>query len=87
MVAAAAFSAAISPDPLLQFAAQRYPGHRLLWVEEAVDSTVVVHEANKRLLLTINGVHQAARTIPRHTAIAGSPVPTNCAPLSVRVRC
>jgi spermidine synthase len=60
--ASAVFAAAIwfSPDPFVQFVAQRYPGQRIVWQEEGVEATVVVHESpSAELTLTINGNHQA----------------------------
>jgi spermidine synthase len=50
-----------SPDPFDQFVAQRYPRQRILWREEGVDTTVVVHEDRRQQLsLTVNGNHQAS---------------------------
>ncbi len=69
-VAAAAFGWAVwtSPDPFVQFMAQRYAGTGLVWKQEGVEATVVVHElgagANRRLLMTINGNHQAGTDFP-----------------------
>lgn len=61
--AAFVFAAAVSwsPDPFVQFVAQRYPGQRIVWQEEGVEATVVVHEnrANE-LSLTVNGNHEAS---------------------------
>lgn len=63
LLASAVFAAAIfwSPDPFVQFVAQRYPGQAVVWQEEGVEATVVVHR-NRRdeLALTINGNHQAS---------------------------
>jgi spermidine synthase len=63
LLASLVFAAAIwfSPDPFVQFVAQRYPGQHIVWQEEGVEATVVVHE-NRRdeLTLTINGNHQAS---------------------------
>ena len=48
--------------------AQRYAGTGLVWKQEGVEATVVVHEfgagANRRLLMTINGNHQAGTDFP-----------------------
>jgi spermidine synthase len=63
LLASAVFAAAIwlSPDPFVQFVEQRYPGQRIVWQEEGVDATVVVHENQRReYTLTINGNHQAS---------------------------
>jgi spermidine synthase len=61
--AASVYAAAVwwSPDPFVQFVAQRYPGQAIVWQEEGVEATVVVHR-NRRdeLTLTINGNHQAS---------------------------
>jgi spermidine synthase len=57
-----------SPDPFVQFMAQRYAGTGLVWKEEGVEATVVVHQLgagpNSRLLMTINGNHQAGTDFP-----------------------
>jgi spermidine synthase len=57
-----------SPDPFAQFMAQRYAGTGLVWKQEGVEATVVVHQlgsgANRRLLMTINGIHQAGTDFP-----------------------
>jgi spermidine synthase len=61
--ACAVFAAAVwlSPDPFDQFVAQRYPRQRILWREEGVEATVVVHEAtNGERSLTVNGNHQSS---------------------------
>ena len=63
LVASAVFAAAIwwSPDPFVQFVAQRYPGQRIVWQEEGVEATVVVHKNHRdELTMTINGNHQAS---------------------------
>jgi spermidine synthase len=63
VVAAAAFGAALwqNPDPFDQFVAQRYPRQQILWREEGVDATVVVHRSGRgELSLTVNGNHQAS---------------------------
>jgi spermidine synthase len=69
-VASAVFGWAVwtSPDPFVQFMAQRYAGTGLVWKEEGVEATVVVHQLgagpNSRLLMTINGNHQAGTDFP-----------------------
>jgi spermidine synthase len=60
---------ATSPDPFEQFMAQRYPGTGLVWRKEGVEATVVVHQLGadgpgSRLLMTINGNHQAGTDFP-----------------------
>jgi len=56
-----AATAAMSPDPFDQFIAQRYPRQKVVWREEGVDSTVVVHLARDgERSLTVNGNHQAS---------------------------
>jgi len=62
-LAAILFAAAIvaSPDPFAQFLAVRFPRERIVWRDEGVEATVVVHESPRRdLSLTINGNHQAS---------------------------
>jgi len=55
-----AFAVVRSPDPFDEFVRQRYPRQRIVWREEGVGSTVVVHQAPGELVLTVNGVHQAS---------------------------
>jgi spermidine synthase len=68
--AAAAFGWAVwtSPDPFVQFMHQRFAGTGLVWKQEGVEATVVVHQlgagSNGRLLMTINGNHQAGTDFP-----------------------
>jgi spermidine synthase len=66
VVAAAAFAAAnwFSPDPFGQFVENRYPGQRIVWQEEGVEATVVVHERRGELSLTVNGNHEASTGAP-----------------------
>src|SRR5260370_36889554 len=57
------FAAAVvwSPDPFDEFVAQRYKQDRIVWKEEGIESTAVVHESPGRdLILTVNGNHQAS---------------------------
>src|SRR5207244_11730523 len=59
---AGAFAAAalLGWDPSDQFVRERYPHERVAWKEEGIESTVVVHEtAQRQLILTVNGNHQA----------------------------
>jgi spermidine synthase len=49
-----------SPDPFDEFVAQRYPRQQVVWREEGVEATVVVHARNDELTLTVNGNHQAS---------------------------
>jgi spermidine synthase len=62
VVAALVFSVAVwrSPDPFDQFVAQRYPRQRIVWQEEGVEATVVVHARGDALTLSLNGNHQAS---------------------------
>jgi len=68
--AGAAFAWAVwsSPDPFVQFMAQRYAGTGLVWKQEGVEATVVVHQLgtgpNRRMLMSINGNHQAGTDFP-----------------------
>jgi spermidine synthase len=62
-VAIAMFGAAVwlSPDPFDQFVAMRYPRQRIVWQQESVETTVVVHERDGgELSLTVNGNHEAS---------------------------
>jgi spermidine synthase len=67
-----------SPDPFDQFVAQRYPSERIVWREEGVEATAVVHQArNGDLSLTVNGNHQAstdASTMYIHRRIGHLPM-------------
>jgi spermidine synthase len=57
------FGAAVwlSPDPFDQFVAMRYPRQRIVWQQESVETTVVVHErGGGELSLTVNGNHEAS---------------------------
>jgi len=58
----AVFALAIwaAPDPFDQFVANRYPGQAIVWREEGVEATVVVHERSGELSLTVNGNHEAS---------------------------
>jgi spermidine synthase len=48
-------------DPFDQFIAQRYPNQQVLWKEEGVEATVLIHEApNGERSLSLNGNHQAS---------------------------
>jgi len=55
-----------SPDPFAQFITVRFPGERIVWRDEGVEATVVVHQAagGGDLSLTINGNHQASTDPP-----------------------
>jgi len=60
---AIAFAAAVvwSPDPFDEFVAQRYRSDRIVWKQEGVESTAVVHESpGGDRILTVNGNHQAS---------------------------
>jgi spermidine synthase len=61
--ASVAFGVAVwlSPDAFVQFVAQRYRRQQIVWREEGVEATVVVHKAaNNELSLTVNGNHEAS---------------------------
>jgi spermidine synthase len=50
-----------APDPFAEFVAQRYPGQQVIWQDESVETTVVVHErSGGELSLTVNGNHEAS---------------------------
>jgi spermidine synthase len=50
-----------SPDPFDEFVAQRYRSDRIVWKQEGVESTAVVHESpGGDRILTVNGNHQAS---------------------------
>lgn len=50
-----------SPDPFVEFIAQRFRGDRVVWREEGVEATVVVHQSpSGDLSMTVNGNHQAS---------------------------
>ena len=49
-----------SPDPFQQFIEQRFRGDHIVWREEGVEATVVVHRSpSGDLSMTVNGNHQA----------------------------
>jgi spermidine synthase len=63
VAASLAFGLAVwlSPDAFVQFIAQRYPRQHIVWREEGVEATVVVHQTlNNELSLTVNGIHEAS---------------------------
>lgn len=63
LAASAIFGVAVwlSPDAFVQFVAQRYRRQEIVWREEGVEATVVVHKAaNNELSLTVNGNHEAS---------------------------
>jgi spermidine synthase len=63
LAAPAVFGVAVwlSPDAFVQFVAQRYRRQEIVWREEGVEATVVVHKAaNNELSLTVNGNHEAS---------------------------
>jgi len=63
LTASAVFGAAawLSPDAFVQFVEQRYRRQEIVWREEGVEATVVVHRAaNNELSLTVNGNHEAS---------------------------
>jgi spermidine synthase len=50
----------LAPDPFAQFVANRYPGQQVVWREEGIEATVVVHDRHGELSLTVNGNHEAS---------------------------
>lgn len=62
LVALIVFGGAVrwSPDPFTEFVAQRYPRQDVIWKEEGVETTVVVHRRGDELSLTVNGNHEAS---------------------------
>jgi spermidine synthase len=67
------------PEAFEQFVIQRYPGQRIVWHEEGVQATVLVHQARNdaERMLTINGAHQAATnagTLRAHRMIGALPM-------------
>ena len=63
LAASAVFGVAawLSPDAFVQFVEQRYRRQEIVWREEGVEATVVVHKAaNNELSLTVNGNHEAS---------------------------
>jgi spermidine synthase len=61
-IAASTFAAIVvaSPDPFRQFIDYRFRGDHIVWREEGVEATVVVHESPSHdLSMTVNGNHQA----------------------------
>jgi spermidine synthase len=49
-----------TPDPFDVFLEQRFPGQRVIWREEGVQSTVSVHEVGSTRSLHLDGNHQAS---------------------------
>ncbi len=91
VLATAVFAVAAlgAPEPFDLFVAQRYPHERIVWKEEGIESTVVVHEApNHDLMLTVNGNHQAgtdASTAYVHRRIGHLPMALHPDPRTVLV--
>lgn len=52
------------PDPLDAVLARRYPGERVLWRHEGVQSTVTVQARNGLRVLYLDGLHQANDSRP-----------------------
>jgi spermidine synthase len=88
---AAVFAGAVlwSPDPFDEFVAQRYRQDRIVWKEEGIESTAVVHESPGRdMILTVNGNHQAstdASTTYEHRRIGHLPMALHPNPLTALV--
>jgi spermidine synthase len=55
-----AVAVGMAPDPFALFVAHRYPGQQVVWRAEAPEATVVVHERQGELSLTVNGNHEAS---------------------------
>ncbi|MGH9331301.1 MAG: spermidine synthase, partial [Vicinamibacterales bacterium] len=69
-----AAASAYAPDPFDVFLRQRFPGQRVIWREEGVQSTVSVHEAGSLRSLHLDGNHQASTsggTVSVHRRIGG----------------
>ena len=63
-----------TPDPFDVFLRQRFPGQRVIWREEGVQSTVSVHESGTLRSLHLDGNHQASTsggTVAVHRRIGG----------------
>ena len=63
-----------TPDPFDVFLRQRFPGQRVIWREEGVQSTVSVHESGSLRSLHLDGNHQASTsggTVAVHRRIGG----------------
>ena len=62
LVASMVFAAAVwaSPNPFTEFVQIRYPRQTIVWQEEGVEATVVVHKRGEELSLTVNGIHEAS---------------------------
>ncbi|HEY7171375.1 MAG TPA: fused MFS/spermidine synthase [Vicinamibacterales bacterium] len=56
------FAAAVqtAADPFDAFVAIRYPRQRIIWKDESVTATAVVHESGGERSLTVNGNHEAS---------------------------
>jgi spermidine synthase len=78
-----------SPDPFAQFIAVRFPSERIVWRDEGIEATVIVHEsAGGERSLTINGNHQAstdAGTTYVHRRIGHLPMALHPDPRTVLV--
>jgi len=61
-LAAILFAGAIqtAADPFDAFVAVRYPRQRIIWKDESVTATAVVHESGGERSLTVNGNHEAS---------------------------
>jgi spermidine synthase len=84
-----AVAVARSPDPFAQFIAVRFPDERIIWRDEGVEATVVVHRSSGGdLAMTINGNHQAstdAGTTYVHRRIGHLPMALHHDPRSILV--
>jgi spermidine synthase len=73
-VALFAAACVYTPDPFDVFLKQRFPGQRVIWRQEGVQSTVSVHEAGTTRSLHLDGNHQASTsggTVSVHRRIGG----------------
>jgi spermidine synthase len=59
-IAVFALSVRASPDPFDAYVAIRYPHQHILWKDESVTATAVVHQSDRELSLTVNGNHEAS---------------------------
>ncbi|HXH05629.1 MAG TPA: hypothetical protein VNI83_03465, partial [Vicinamibacterales bacterium] len=64
-IAAVVAAARALPDPLAAVLGRRYPGERVLWRHEGVQSTVSVHQrADGTRVMYLDGLHQANDSAP-----------------------
>ena len=91
LLASAIFAAAVwwSPDPFVAVCRPALPGQAIVWQEEGVEATVVVHRnRSEELTLTINGNHQASTdesTLYVHRRIGHLPMAIHPSPRTALV--